>query len=458
MVVLVAAVGFVLAFGAGSDAREPERGEAETGGASAGELERVTTVVPFPRGLSVVDGDLYVLARGRVRGAGGVSAKVEDLAGTIFRVALDVTEPFKKGRVGARVRSNGSVFATPQDPPFRLWNRASQPPERDRWTDRPYCTLRYHDGTKSFYVCAFSGIDKPRKPGQTSFSKNLTDALFRYDLRTERWYEVERHSIEAGGTYPHHDPRHNAPPHGWLNGPDNCLPLGRWLYAVAKDNNRLVQYDLSALEEDPEAGYPPSRVVLESLIDVEGLGVRQLAGQSALAYHDGWLYLGYRTSSVILRLPLDERFEPVQPIRAQIVARFDPYDPLTGRSANITDMAFDESGRLYVVSAKPASVYRFRPDPEAVFDGRSDRSDPWLDLAELTGNPAMKSENLLVHGDYLYVTSGDGYAYQNGAAGTVYRIAIDERNEEGGTHATAAAVIRRSEGGGQWLETHSPVG
>lgn len=33
-------------------------------------LERVTTIAPFPRGLAMVDGALYVLCRGRVRGAG----------------------------------------------------------------------------------------------------------------------------------------------------------------------------------------------------------------------------------------------------------------------------------------------------------------------------------------------------------------------------------------------------
>ena len=38
----------------------------------------------------------------------------------------------------------------------------------------------------------------------------------------------------------------------------------------------------------------------------------------------------------------------------------------------------------------------------------------------------MKSENLLYHDGHLYVTSGDGYAYQEGASGTVYRIAVTD--------------------------------
>lgn len=387
-------------------------------------VERVTTVVPFPRGLAVVDGELYVLARGRVRGAGGVSAEVEDRAGTIFRVDPGVAEPITAPEVGPAVRDNGALFAAPTAPPLRLWDRSSRPPERDRWTDRPYCTLRYHDGTKSFYTCAFSGIDKPKLPGDPSFSKNLTDAILRYDLRTRRWYEVERHDLEAGGSYPHHDPRYSPPPHGWLNGPDNCLPLGRWLYAVAKDNSVLARYDLAALADDPEAGPAPSEVVLGDSVEVRGLGRQEYLGHSALAYRDSWLYLAYRTSSVIVRLPLDEGFEPVRPIVAELVARFDPWDPATGRSANLTDLDFDSAGRLYAVSAKPSRIFRFTPDPTKVFDGRSGGEAPWADLAALTGNPRMKSENLLFYEGNLFVTSGDGYAHQRGAAGTVYRVAV----------------------------------
>lgn len=47
-------------------------------------VERVSTKPPFPRGLQLVDGELYVLCRGRVREYGGVSAEVEDQAGTLY--------------------------------------------------------------------------------------------------------------------------------------------------------------------------------------------------------------------------------------------------------------------------------------------------------------------------------------------------------------------------------------
>jgi hypothetical protein len=222
-------------------------------------VERITTRPPFPRGLQIVDGELYVLCRGRVREYGGVSATVEDEAGTLYVVDLSIAEPFAPGEPSPAVRDNGRVVALPTAPPFKLWDRSASPPTRDRETDRPYCGLTYHPGTQSFYLCAFSGVDKPEGEGST-FSKNLTDAILRYDMRTEKWYEVERHDIEKGGLYPHHDPARSAPPHGWLNGPDNCLAVGDWLYAVSKDNSLLVRYDLRALAADPEAGAPQSEV------------------------------------------------------------------------------------------------------------------------------------------------------------------------------------------------------
>jgi hypothetical protein len=385
-------------------------------------VERVTTIAPFPRGLAMVEGDLYVLCRGRVRDAGGVSAAINDQAGTLYVVDPDVTEPITRPEVAETVRTNGKVFALPTDPPFKLWDRSADPPQTDRRTDRPYCTLRYHAPTDSFYLCAFSGIDKPNKPGESTFSKNLTDGLLRYDRRTQSWHVVERHDIEAGGSYPHHDVSVNPPPHGWLNGPDNCLAVGNQLYAVAEDNNLLVRYDLTPWIEDPNAGPPPSESVLGAEIDLARHGRAQVYGHSALAYRDGWLYIATRTSSLIFRIRLGDDNLPVRPIRGQLLARFEPFDPRTRKSANITDIDIDDQGRVYAVSASPSRVYRFTPDPRRVFDGRT--AGPYADLAALTNNPRMKSENVLVHGGHFYVTSGDGYSYQQGAGGTVYRVPI----------------------------------
>lgn len=290
-------------------------------------------------------------------------------------------------------------------------------------TDRPYCVLRFHEPSQSFFMCAFSGIDKPRRPGQSSFSKNLTDALLRYDLRTGLWSEVERHNHEAGGVYPHHDPRFSSPPHGWLNGPDNCLIVGNQLYAVAKDNNRLVRYDVTSFIDNPQASPPPGVPVLEEWIDIVGHGRNVYYGHSSLATDGRFLYLGYRTSSVIVRFALKADGTPVLPIRAELVARFQPFDPRTNKSADITDIDIGKDGYLYVVSAKPARIHRFRPDPRNVYSAIDGETPAWLDLAKLLDNPKMKSENILVADTgQIYVTSGDGYSYQSGAFGTVYRV------------------------------------
>lgn len=387
-------------------------------------VERISTAVPFPRGLQLVDGDLYVLARGRVRESGGVSGDIDDKAGTIYRVDPNVAEPITSYDIAPAIRGNGEVFAAPTAPPFKLFDRTADPPTRDRETDRPYCALRYDEATKSFYVCAFSGIDKAENPAGSNFSKNTSDAIFRFDTRTNQWYEVERHSLEAGGNYPHHDPASRPPPHGRLNGPDNCVVVGRWLYCVAKDNSLLARYDLAEIAKNPNCGPPQSHWVLDGKIDINGRGVQSLQGHSMLACNgDGYLYIGYRTSSAIVRIPLDADGLPVQPIVGELLAQFDPYDPATRTSANLTDMVFGPDGSLYVVSAQPARIYRFIPDPHNVFDGRSGKSPTWADMAALTGNPKMKSENVLVDPTgRLYVTSGDAYDFQNGAGGVVYRV------------------------------------
>lgn len=356
----------------------------------------------------MVEEKLYVLCRGRVRGAGGVSASIDDQAGTIYAVDPHLTEPASLATPGAAVRQNGTVLARPASPPFRLWDRAAMPPQADHETDRPYCALRFHEPTRSFYLCGFSGIDLSATPGDPiDFSKNSTDALLRYDLRLAGWREVERH-------HPGPYPSRATPPQGWLAGPDNCLPLGSWLYAVAKDNSRLVRYDLRPLERDPEAG-PPRGIPIGPLPGV--------TGHSALAFHEGWLYVAGRTSSRIVRLALDENFVPREPLRIETVAQFEPFDPVTRRSADITDMTFDDRGRLYVVCAQPARVHRFTPDPARPY---TDAREPWLDLAARLGKPRLKSENILCAGGWLYITSGDSYAHQAGADGAVYRAAVED--------------------------------
>jgi hypothetical protein len=390
---------------------------------TAEQVQRISTAVPFPRGLVLLEGKLYVLARGRVREAGGADGTIDDRAGTIYMVDPNVGERITSNTVSQKVRYNGTVFAEPTQPPFKLFNRTAWPAFRDRETDRPYCTLRYDPVTRNFFICAFSGIDKVPDPDGSTFSKNTNDAIMRYDTRTKKWYDVERHNLQAGGNYPHHDPASRPPPHGWLNGPDNCVAVGRWLYCAAKDNSLLMAYDLSDIANNPDAPPPQARWVMDHAINIKGEGKQHFFGHSMLAERDGWLYVGYRTSSVIVRFPLDEQGYPKWPIEAELIARFDPYDPKTRKSANLTDMAFGPDGDLYVISAQPSRVYRLRPDSRNVFDGRMGKSSPWADMAELTGNPKMKSENVLVDDSgNVYVTSGDAYDFQQGSGGTVYKI------------------------------------
>jgi sugar lactone lactonase YvrE len=86
-------------------------------------------------------------------------------------------------------------------------------------------------------------------------------------------------------------------------------------------------------------------------------------------------------------------------------------------------MTIDREGNVYLVSAKPSRIYRFTPDPKKVHDARDGKQAPYVDLAALTGNPKMKSENALVDDQgRIYVTSGDAYDYQGGAGGVVWRV------------------------------------
>ena len=383
---------------------------------------RVSTAVPFPRGLAMHEGKLYALARGRVRESGGVDANIDDKAGTIFHVNPDIAQPITQTEIGDPVRNNGVPIAIPTTPPFKLFDRTKAVATSDRETDRPYCGLRYDPRTQNFYVCAFSGIDKPEGNGST-FSKNLTDAVYRYDTRSQKWAIVEQHNIEKGGLYPHQDPAGNAPPHGWLNGPDNCLVVGKWLYVVSKDNSMLIRYDLSEIATNPAAPAPASHWVLDHKILIKDAGLQELWGHSMLAERGGYLYVGYRTSSVIARFPLDADGTPKQPIVGEIVARFDPHDARTRKSANLTDMVFGPEGDLYVISAQPSRVFRFTPDPAQPFDGRTGATPAWAELARLTGNSKMKSENVFVDAQgRVFVTSGDAYDFQYGAGGAIYRI------------------------------------
>lgn len=394
------------------------------------EVRLVSSAVPFPRGLVLKDGDLYVVARGRVRDSGGVDVRLDDRAGTLWVVDPTVSEPLHAN--GEAVARNGRLFAEPTDPPFKLLDRSLQHATDDERTDRPYCGLRWHERSGSFFICAFSGIDlaasDPAAAEAGAFRKNYTDAVLRFDTRTGRWSEIERHDPAAGANYPHQGPLpdDHPPLSGWAKGPDNLVVIGDTLVVAAKDNSRLIAYDLRQLISDPDAAPPAGKLVLGEEVFINGQP-RQVLGHSALAYCDGWLYVAFRTTSEVIRLPVVKEVAgafAVDPRKAELLALFDPWIPESGRpSANLTDIALGPDGDVFVVSAHPARIFRFAPDAHHVHDFRSGRGQPWIDLAAATDNPQMKSENLLVADDgSVFVTSGDAYGREPGLGGAIYVI------------------------------------
>lgn len=400
--------------------------------AATPEVRRVSTAVPFPRGLVLREDGLYVLARGRVRDSGGVNVAIDDRAGTLWKVDPAVSEAIDEQTQA--VARNGHVIAEPMSPPFNLLDRSLDFASEDDLTDRPYCGLRWHEGTQSFYICAFSGIDlsaaDPAAAESGSFKKNFADGVLRYDTRTGKWSEIERHDPAAGAAYPHEGERL---PQGWVKGPDNLLPVGDTMLVVAKDNSRLIAYDLRPLKDDPAAGPPRGREVLGETVWIDGKP-RTVLGHSGLAYRDGWLYLSFRTTSEIIRVPVTNHQAgelAVDPKRAELLALFDPFDPAGGKqSANLTDIDIGPDGDVYVVSAYPARIFRFTPDPGNVHDSRTGSdvpSRPWVNLAEVTGNPTMKSENVIVAPDgRVFVTSGDAYGHEEGLGGAIWVIEPSE--------------------------------
>ncbi|MGE3164650.1 MAG: hypothetical protein AB7O52_07080 [Planctomycetota bacterium] len=397
------------------------------------QLERVSTAVPWPRGLVLAEGKVVALARGRHRSAGGPDPTLEDHAGTLFVVDPEISEPVVRGGpVGRAVRENGRPWIAPTEPPFRLWRRSADT-LADEVTDRPYCTLAWDPRSRNFFICGYSGIDVP---GRARFRKNASDSVLRYDLRAQRWFVVESHDPSVVDShsltytvpntfYPHHDPRAEDPPHGWLNGPDGAVVAGRFLYVVAKDNSVMVQYDLQGVQQDSGAGAPPSCLVLGDRViiaDGEHREAQRVEGHSALEVWGGYLYVGFRTTSDIVRFRLLASGDLAEPLVGERVAQFEPYDPATGKSADLMDMAFNSRGELFVSIARHGQIWNIgRPDPDRVF--RPGSGTPYVDLQGLTDNPDAKSGNIeFDREDRLYICCGnDDVGPDARIAGVIYR-------------------------------------
>lgn len=443
MLYLVALPWLLLSFGCGASADDPqlERQSYAAQGEGKGEkaavlpqVDCVTTAVPWPRGVRYVDGKLYALSRGIHRSAGGPQASIEDMGGSIFEIDPSLAEPAIKGAVPSlALQQNAKVLAAPDPKVVRLWDRR-MPATLDRQTDRPYCMLLYDRESQSFFICAYSGIDLGQSPG---FRKNASDAVHRYDLRSQSWHVVEQHDpsvvpmAEFGENvssiyYPHHDPAKNPPPHGLVNGPCGGIIVGRYLYVGSNDNTALAQYDLAAIRKDPNAGPPPGRFIFEgnkgyAEVEVKGQGLTKIMGTCAFAVNEGFLYVAFRTTSQILRFPLREDGGLEHPLVAEKIAQFSRYVHGKGGSADIYDMCFGPDGLLYVSPGYDGAIYRFRPDPKRVWDSTKAAYQPFIDLEPLLGT--KKSGNICFDDKgHLYVCSGQDLTPDSKIRGVIYRV------------------------------------
>ncbi|MBL8860469.1 MAG: hypothetical protein JNK02_00510 [Planctomycetes bacterium] len=402
-------------------------------------LERLNAGIPWPRGIAQVDDKLVVVTRGRHRNYGGPARSYEDFAGHLYLVDPDVFEPYEAGKVpGQAILENQVVLATPDESVVHVYDRSKEPVE-DALMNRPYCTLVYDPPSRNVIFCAFSGVDLGTAP---FFRKNATDALYRYDLRSRRWGIVELHrddvvpaeartEVISNEYYPHHDPRKNPPPHGFLNGPNSCTVAGQWLYAVGKDNHTLARYDLTEIRKDPQAGAPRAEFVLGDRARVRVKGVEQeveLLGHSALAANDEWLYLGTRTNSVVVRFPIDAQGNLVKPVVGELIAEFEPWTSESKRSADIWDMTLDSAGNLYVSCARAGRVWKIEPDPAHPFDGDDHRKDPptpnkpYLDGPLLTGAKNARISNLTFDSEGRLVFCATFTESHTDRAGGVFRV------------------------------------
>jgi len=362
------------------------------------------------------------------------------MAGTLHTIDPECSEPvIRSEAAGDRVRHNAQVLVRASGSPFKLYDPAKGAPIDAVEIDRPYCTLAYDPLSSNYFICGYSGVDLP---GRT-FRKNATDSILRYDMRDGAWHVVEQHDPSVVPTeelgrvvpnqyYPHHDADLNAAPHGYLNGPDAALVVGDYLYAAGKDNHILVRYDLTEVRRNPAAPAPASEVVFQRELRVRLDGeVRsvEVLGASALEALDGYLYVGFRTSSVILRLPLDARGAVPEGAVAELVAVFEPWNDASGRSANLIDLAFGPGGELYVSCAENGRIWNIgQPDPSQVFNGidvgqNPTANQPFVDLPAITSNPRARCGNITFDAEgRLYMCSGN---YDSGTelAGVIYRVA-----------------------------------
>jgi WD40 repeat protein len=194
----------------------------------------------------------------------------------------------------------------------------------------------------------------------------------------------------------------------------------------------VVSYDLQELRKNPKAPPPESKIALGPKLLIRAGGkLRKIAalGPSALAVRDGYLYVGYRTTSVILRFPLRKDGSLQNSKNGELIAVFEPFDPKTQRSANLIDMAFNPNGELFVSCSKEGRIWNIgKPDPSQVFQGndqspgRPTSAAPFADLRVLLGKKTACGNILFDKDGRLFLCAGNYDTPSRKLAGVIYRV------------------------------------
>src|SRR5690606_37456094 len=136
------------------------------------------------------------------------------------------------------------------------------------------------------------------------------------------------------------------------------------------------------------------------------------------------LYVGYRSSSVVVRFRLDADGRVVRPDVAELVAVFGASDGAGRPGAGLAALAFDGAGELYASCAEEGRIWRVGvPDPSRpFFAGRATGRAPFVDLRVRAG-PTIRPDGLAFdeRGRLLVrATSNDSKA----APGEIYRVTL----------------------------------
>lgn len=409
-------------------------------------LQRLSTAVPWPRGITLIGKTAYLLARGVPRQPGGPHPFVFDRAGTIFTVDTRIWEwvPRQKKHfkpVSKKVRANAKAFAPPDQNVFKLWGRDEKGkqvrvPWEDIDTDRPYATLVWDTKSRNFFICGFSGIDNAPRSNEFNFRKNGNDAILRFDQRDRSWREVERHdanrikkSVRKNPKTTwldniHYEPKKGStkPPQGLLNGPDGLHVFGAYLLAVAKDNDVVARYSLDRIRKNPKAQCPQSAIIFKGKktkkIKTVNSKVVDFGGYSSLAVHAGKLYLGGRDHNRIVRMPITKDAE-VDVTAIELVADL-------GKNSALIDIAFDSTGWLFASTAGLGAIWKIPIPSGRCSIYRAKDHQPWFKLGSFRVNGkctniAFDREDRL----YLCTNNDDIGGDEPRTAGVVYRVIED---------------------------------